>query len=264
MNNELSKTIGNRINTLLAQKKVKQKDLAAELGVTDNTISYFCKGSRMPNTEQILKISDFFGVSADYLLGRTGAETKDRDLRFVCDYLGFEEKTVNNISIKDRFVFPSAQRSHSFYSNLGQFFVFFEGEYSEIYNKSVNKFLQSGCMFDIIIACVYEQVLEHCFNQIVSYEKSEIKLSELSDCELNKLKVCINIFSEYYDHHMLNLFTAQNSVLDFIKSITLYGNSPEQTEESLKEYSSVLWIMNEEIQELEERDNNAHNPETQE
>ena len=77
MNSDLSKAIGKRINTLLAEKERKQKELAAYLGVQDNTISYFVSGRRTPNTEQLVKIADFFNVSADYLLGRTNAETTD-------------------------------------------------------------------------------------------------------------------------------------------------------------------------------------------
>lgn len=94
MNSELSKTIGKRINTLLAEQTKMQKELAAHLGVPDNTVSYFVSGRRTPNTEQIAKIADFFDVSADYLLGRTNAKTTDKDLRFICEYTGLSENTI--------------------------------------------------------------------------------------------------------------------------------------------------------------------------
>lgn len=97
MNSELSKTIGKRINTLLAEQTKMQKELAAHLGVPDNTVSYFVSGRRTPNTEQIAKIADFFNVSADYLLGRTNAETTDKDLRFVCEYTGLSENAVSTL-----------------------------------------------------------------------------------------------------------------------------------------------------------------------
>ena len=97
MNSELSKTIGKRINTLLAEQERKQKELAAHLGVPDNTVSYFVSGRRTPNTEQIAKIADFFNVSADYLLGRTNAETTDKDLRFICEYTGLSENAISTL-----------------------------------------------------------------------------------------------------------------------------------------------------------------------
>ena len=60
--------IGEKIRKLLEFNNKKQKELAEHLGVSDNTISYFCSGQRIPNTVQISMISDFFGCSADYLL----------------------------------------------------------------------------------------------------------------------------------------------------------------------------------------------------
>ena len=94
MNSELSKKIGTRINTLLAEQDKKQKELAAFLGVQDNTISYFVSGRRTPNTEQLAKIADFFNVSADYLLGRTETKTTDIDAQFVCQYTGLSEEVI--------------------------------------------------------------------------------------------------------------------------------------------------------------------------
>lgn len=98
MDNELSAIIGSRINTQLAEKNKKQKDLAKELGVTDNTISYFCKGTRIPNTSQIRKIAKFFNCSADYLLGLTDTTTSDKDMRFICEYTGLSEEAITAFS----------------------------------------------------------------------------------------------------------------------------------------------------------------------
>ena len=101
MDNELSKVIGNQINTLLGVQHRKQKELANYLGVTDNTISYFCSGKRTPNTAQIGLIADFFNVSSDYLLGRTDAWTTDKDLKFVCEYTGLSEAAINHFFRSD-------------------------------------------------------------------------------------------------------------------------------------------------------------------
>ena len=60
--------IGQRINAALAANKMKQKELAKTLGVTDNTISYFCGGTRTPKIEQLVQISKALGVTTDYLL----------------------------------------------------------------------------------------------------------------------------------------------------------------------------------------------------
>ncbi len=86
--------IGDRINTALAIADKKQKELAANLGVKDNVISYFVSGARTPNTEQIIKISEFLGVSADYLLGLSDVASVEPDIKMICDYTGLTEDSV--------------------------------------------------------------------------------------------------------------------------------------------------------------------------
>lgn len=89
--NNIKIVIGTRINSLLAQHNFKQKELAAYLDVTDNTISYFCCGKRMPSVEQIIQIAEFFNVSADYILGVSDVASTDVELNSVCNYTGLSE-----------------------------------------------------------------------------------------------------------------------------------------------------------------------------
>lgn len=50
------------------------KELGAEIGVAESTISQYETGKRQPDYETLLKLGEFFGVSIDYIL--TGEETK--------------------------------------------------------------------------------------------------------------------------------------------------------------------------------------------
>lgn len=50
------------------------KELGAEIGVAESTISQYETGKRQPDYETLLKLGEFFGVSVDYLL--TGDENK--------------------------------------------------------------------------------------------------------------------------------------------------------------------------------------------
>ena len=78
MDMKIKERIGQTIGTLLAEQNKKQKDLAKELGVTDNTISYIVAGKRAPNLAQITTISRFFNVSTDFIFGYDypGAQTE--------------------------------------------------------------------------------------------------------------------------------------------------------------------------------------------
>ena len=83
-----------RLRTLRQERNKKRQEVADDLGISRASLEYYEKGKRKPDIEILAKLADYYDVSADYLLGRTNAKTTDKDLRFVCDYLGLTEKTV--------------------------------------------------------------------------------------------------------------------------------------------------------------------------
>ncbi len=95
-----SKKIGIRINTLLADKGMKQKDLAKKLGVTDNTISYYASGERTPNLEQVIKISEIFNVSADYILGLSDIQTRNETIQGINAEIGLSQKSISTLKVE--------------------------------------------------------------------------------------------------------------------------------------------------------------------
>lgn len=63
--------ISNLLKTLRTEKELSQAQLAEVLGITQDSISLWEKGKRVPDTQYVVKLADFFGVSTDYLLGRS-------------------------------------------------------------------------------------------------------------------------------------------------------------------------------------------------
>lgn len=63
------KEMGNRIKELRTEKKLGQNQLADLLGVSNASISYWETGKQVPSAEVIFKLAQFFGVSADFILG---------------------------------------------------------------------------------------------------------------------------------------------------------------------------------------------------
>ena len=60
----------NRIKELREIMGLPQKALAAELGISQPTISDWESGRKVPSAKSTSKLADFFKVSTDYLLGR--------------------------------------------------------------------------------------------------------------------------------------------------------------------------------------------------
>lgn len=67
----------NRIKELRLQNGWLQSDLAARLNTKPQTVSHYEKGDRGLDVETIFKLCDIFGVTADYLLGRSTLHSSD-------------------------------------------------------------------------------------------------------------------------------------------------------------------------------------------
>jgi len=63
--------IGERLKKLRQERGILQRQLAEMLKITQQTISLYESNKREPDAETLSKIADFFGVTIDYLLGRT-------------------------------------------------------------------------------------------------------------------------------------------------------------------------------------------------
>ncbi|WP_274964150.1 helix-turn-helix domain-containing protein [Tepidanaerobacter syntrophicus] len=59
------------VKKLRAEKQVSQKAVADAIGVDRTTYNKYETGKSQPDFETIKKLADYFGVSVDYLLGRT-------------------------------------------------------------------------------------------------------------------------------------------------------------------------------------------------
>lgn len=93
---DIKKVIGLRINEILGESNMRQKDLAKILGVTDNTISYYCKGARAPQVEQLPKIAEALNTTTDYLLGITKDRRKEPS---IYDSIGLSEKSITILRV---------------------------------------------------------------------------------------------------------------------------------------------------------------------
>ena len=59
----------NRIRELRKKKDLTQKELAKHLKVADSTLSYWEMGKYEPDNKALMKLSEFFQVPIDYILG---------------------------------------------------------------------------------------------------------------------------------------------------------------------------------------------------
>lgn len=63
--------LGQKIKILRTNNKMTQNDLATRLNVTKSVISAYENSLRLPSYDILLKLSNLFSVSTDFLLGHT-------------------------------------------------------------------------------------------------------------------------------------------------------------------------------------------------
>ena len=63
--------VSQRIRDTRVEQKISQKELASKLFVSPQAVSKWERDEATPNPEALAKMAEIFGVSADYLLGRT-------------------------------------------------------------------------------------------------------------------------------------------------------------------------------------------------
>ena len=63
------------LRAIREDRDIKQKDVSAYLNVSQNTYSQYETGIISLTAEILIKLSDYYGVSIDYLLDRTNNPT---------------------------------------------------------------------------------------------------------------------------------------------------------------------------------------------
>ena len=61
----------NRIKQLRIEKGLLQSEVAKYIGKSERMVGFYENGARDPNTETLIKLTELFGCTLDYLLGKS-------------------------------------------------------------------------------------------------------------------------------------------------------------------------------------------------
>lgn len=106
--------LSEKLLTLRTKAGLSQEDLAEKLNVSRQSVSKWESGSSIPEIDKILKISEIYGVSTDYLLKD---EVEELPAEVVVD--GFEPDSVREISLETATEYLSLVKSSAARIALG-------------------------------------------------------------------------------------------------------------------------------------------------
>ncbi len=66
------------LGRLRREKGVSQRKAASDLHISQALLSHYENGAREPGLAFVCRACDYYGVTADFLLGRTGEESSSR------------------------------------------------------------------------------------------------------------------------------------------------------------------------------------------
>lgn len=72
-------------------------EFAEFLGISRQTVGFYCNGDRIPDALGLKEIAATCGVSADWLLGLSDVKTNDIKLREICEATGLSERALLNL-----------------------------------------------------------------------------------------------------------------------------------------------------------------------
>jgi transcriptional regulator with XRE-family HTH domain len=87
---------GDRIALLREKRGMTQEELSGKLGISRAALSHYETNRREPDIDTLNKIANFFGVSLDYLLGRTNdpSSVLDMEVREFIDSLELSDEAI--------------------------------------------------------------------------------------------------------------------------------------------------------------------------
>lgn len=89
-----SNSFSARLTATMKSKGISKKQLADKIKVSAQSITYYCKGERLPDVNILRDIANALEVSADYLLGLQGVPSKDLETKEISKLIGLSEKAI--------------------------------------------------------------------------------------------------------------------------------------------------------------------------
>ncbi|MCP1110332.1 helix-turn-helix domain-containing protein [Ohessyouella blattaphilus] len=174
-----------RIRELRGERK--QEEIASKIGISRGSLSYYESGERRPDINILNSIADVYGVSTDYLLGRSDVKSTDIEDKAISDKLGLNSYSIEFLEHLN----GKSKDDHISVAN-----------YNKLYKKTINVIIGGK---NWIIEYLTSYLFFH-FSHFGSWSSGETN-SPISDLLLYDDKLDMT-FSEDYDF-ISNVFLFQ-------------------------------------------------------
>ncbi len=220
--NATTETFAERLADLIADRNISLDKIGKEIGVSKSTLSKYTNDEAEAPIGTLVKLANYFNVSADYLIGISEAKTNNKDLQFICDYTGLSNETIETLhkeSCRETFLNGILQKT----SNVEEYTGI---DMHKTYLKSKNEFINSE-HFEEILSCITTDSFLAQSLEVLKI-KAEAKEASKTDAKAKTARkkmdvdlwILTSTVSDWQNKHRLNLFNAQDALVSFIKEHT--------------------------------------------
>lgn len=231
-------TLSNRIKSRRQALNLSQSELSKQLNCTQAALSQYEKGSREPGLADLSNIAKALHTTTDYLLGLTDIASTDGNIKEIGDYLGLTETSIKKLhllffNVKSKTDEQELQNEVNLLSGRAPGEEGYDDDYNFVktyaiqdlqdHIKTINEFICSQ-EFDVFISSIKHNLyLERSIYDIFRIAKKQYGDIE-SPCLHPNIEEDLPAFvadsEDNIKHYSLNLFDAQNALIDFCRNIT--------------------------------------------
>lgn len=86
------------LSDLISDSGKTLREIARESGIGPSQLSAYQSGTNEPNMSTLVKLSDYFNVSVDFLVGKDTAITHDTKIGYMRDFTGLTKAAIQKLS----------------------------------------------------------------------------------------------------------------------------------------------------------------------
>lgn len=113
--------MGQRLRELRGDRR--QAEIAKALGIGNSSYTMYENDQREPNYTLLCKIAEFYGVSTDYLLGRTECKSPDVEVQAACERYGLSERALDILKFSNEMKEEGALVPNFYFCRLIDFLI---------------------------------------------------------------------------------------------------------------------------------------------
>jgi len=199
--------LNKRLKELREEKGLTQAELAENLEISRGSVGNYEKKERVPDGDVLIKFADFFGVTTDYLLGRS--EFKNYGQEY-----DFRRKLAPEFSKGDDFSSLYGTEKYSYLHELHLLMIAIDKSYSSIINRivtgnkefrmfSMKALSQLFNMIDytgkILEDNEYDEDMDEYLDFLLKLKNMPISPSDFGHFQANQtqIKACTKFFNEF-------------------------------------------------------------------